>query len=212
MLTYINTTPVLDDLRDRVMRETAEARTKSNRRPSWAPFVDFGEELVSKLIDAEFPPDKSDNDDDEEEENWWTFGRLWAQWAKYGKTYLKFTGWDLRHGFEHTGEIITRLHVAKEEGQWWVGPQWTRLIKPARVPNDERVTLRHRVRDLGLAQILSFAGDPEASMLSASRKSGRCSRCARVLTDHDSVLRGIGPECIKSVGPTQAQAAVLYGN
>jgi hypothetical protein len=89
--------------------------------------------------------------------------------------------------------------VAKEEGQWWVGLQWTRLIKPTRLSNDERITLRRRVRDLGLAQILSFAGDPEANMLLASRKTDRCSRCARLLTDHDSVLRGIGPECFQKI-------------
>jgi hypothetical protein len=198
VLTYVDSSPVLDALSDRVMRETAEARAKSNRRPSWAPFVDFGNELVGAIGDADFPQCEGDGEDDDEG-GWWAFGRLWSQWAKYGKTYLKFTGWDLRHGFNHNGEIITRLHVAKEAGRWWVGPQWTRLSKPAQLSNDERIALRHRVRDLGLAQILTFAGDPEASMLAASRKTGRCSRCARLLTDHDSVLRGIGPECVKAI-------------
>jgi hypothetical protein len=57
--------------------------------------------------------------------------------------------------------------------------------------------LNERLRDLGLAEIVRLVTAPDDVMHGGALLSGICRRCGRTLTNPESVVRGIGPECIK---------------
>lgn len=48
--------------------------------------------------------------------------------------------------------------------------------------------------------ILAAIADPESSAIAYGRKTGICSVCGRVLTNYDSIARGIGPICAGKFG------------
>jgi hypothetical protein len=45
-----------------------------------------------------------------------------------------------------------------------------------------------------------IAADPERARQEFSRFTGRCYVCGRLLTDPDSKVRGIGPDCWRALG------------
>jgi hypothetical protein len=49
-------------------------------------------------------------------------------------------------------------------------------------------------------RILAVAADPEAAAIAYGKRFGKCSVCARDLTDADSIARGIGPVCATKFG------------
>jgi len=49
-------------------------------------------------------------------------------------------------------------------------------------------------------RILAVAADPQAAAIAYGRKFGKCSVCARDLTDDESIANGIGPVCAKKYG------------
>jgi hypothetical protein len=52
-----------------------------------------------------------------------------------------------------------------------------------------------RMYELARARVLEFIGAPDAQMAMASRLWGHCCNCGKVLTDTQSLERGIGPDC-----------------
>lgn len=49
-------------------------------------------------------------------------------------------------------------------------------------------------------RVLAVCADPKAAAIAYGKEFGRCSVCARPLTDADSVAAGIGPICAKRYG------------
>jgi hypothetical protein len=49
-------------------------------------------------------------------------------------------------------------------------------------------------------RILAVASDPKAAAIAYGQKFGKCSVCARDLTDEESISAGIGPVCAKKYG------------
>jgi hypothetical protein len=62
-----------------------------------------------------------------------------------------------------------------------------------------RYELGHRVTELATARVAEFAGDYDVQVHAAGRLYGHCCECGRLLTDHTSLERGIGPECLQKV-------------
>jgi len=54
--------------------------------------------------------------------------------------------------------------------------------------------------DATQAVIVELSKDPKAAAIAYGKKFGRCSVCARELTDEESVAAGIGPVCAKRYG------------
>ncbi len=50
------------------------------------------------------------------------------------------------------------------------------------------------------AEIVGVAADPMNAAIAYGKKYGKCSVCARTLTDEDSINRGIGPVCAERFG------------
>lgn len=50
------------------------------------------------------------------------------------------------------------------------------------------------------AEIVSVAADPLNAAIAYGKRYGKCSVCARTLTDEDSINRGIGPVCAERFG------------
>ena len=50
------------------------------------------------------------------------------------------------------------------------------------------------------AEIVGVAADPMKAAIAYCKKYGKCSVCARTLTDEDSINRGIGPVCAERFG------------
>jgi hypothetical protein len=50
------------------------------------------------------------------------------------------------------------------------------------------------------AQIVEVCSDPAAAAVAYGRRTGSCCICARELTNHDSIERGIGPICAERFG------------
>jgi hypothetical protein len=51
--------------------------------------------------------------------------------------------------------------------------------------------------------IVEIAGDPKSAAIAHGKKFGKCSVCARDLSDPESVERGIGPVCADRYGWTK---------
>lgn len=49
-------------------------------------------------------------------------------------------------------------------------------------------------------EIMAVASDPLNSAIAYGKRYGKCSVCARTLTDEDSINRGIGPVCASNYG------------
>ena len=49
-------------------------------------------------------------------------------------------------------------------------------------------------------EIVAVAADPLNAAIAYGKKYGKCSVCARTLTDEDSINRGIGPVCAERFG------------
>ena len=54
--------------------------------------------------------------------------------------------------------------------------------------------------DQTAGSILAAAADPEAAAVAYGRRFGQCAICARELTNHESIDRGIGPICAEKFG------------
>lgn len=50
------------------------------------------------------------------------------------------------------------------------------------------------------AQVVEVCSDPAAAAVAYGRRTGQCCICARELTNHDSIERGIGPICAERFG------------
>lgn len=50
------------------------------------------------------------------------------------------------------------------------------------------------------AAVVAVASDPEAAAIAFGKKWGKCSVCARDLSDEKSIARGIGPICAERMG------------
>jgi hypothetical protein len=195
---------VIDELVTLAVKHTEEQRENSpDRRPTFAPPISFSKELVDALERS-----RSLYPNREFEQG---YGRLWAVWESPKKAHGKCKGFELRAGKAHDGELITKIRPGYGGG-WWTGPNWSTPSSDLRQgmtegqitteqkkfnERKERFILDSGLRELGIAEILKFAGAPEEVMLAGARLAGICCECGRELTDPTSMALGIGPECIK---------------
>jgi hypothetical protein len=49
-------------------------------------------------------------------------------------------------------------------------------------------------------EVVDLAADPQAAAIAYGKKFGKCSVCAKELSDPESVARGIGPVCAERYG------------
>jgi Family of unknown function (DUF6011) len=194
---------VVDDLVVLAVKETNYQRQNTpDRRPTFAPPIPFSKELIDALErfkalkpKAEFEPG---------------YGRLWAVWESPKLAHGKCNGFQLRAGKGHDGETLVEIRPGS--GGWWTGPNWSpTTLCLQHYMNEEAITnqkqkyqeektlflIHCELRELGILEILKFAGAPEEVMRAGGRIAGICCRCGRVLTDPTSMALGIGPECIQ---------------
>ena len=65
---------------------------------------------------------------------------------------------------------------------------------------DGRFVRAYKCSEDEQARIIAAAMDPEAADIAFGRREGACSICARTLTNHESIDRGIGPICAERFG------------
>jgi hypothetical protein len=195
---------LVDELVNLAIKETDQPRENSpDRRPTFAPPIPFSKELIDALerlksLDSkiEFEPG---------------YGRLWAVWESPKKAHGKCKGFDLLVGKVRQGQAIVTIRPGVG-GSWWTGPKWsvpslylTESMGESQIAvqekdynkHKERFLLNSELRELGIAEILKFAGAPYEVMLAGARFAKICCCCGRELTDPTSMALGIGPECIK---------------
>lgn len=196
--------PLVDELVSLAMTETNEQRENSpDRRPTFAPPIPFSKEFIDALQRLKERDPKIEFEPG--------YGRLWAVWESPKKAHGKCKGFELRAGKAHDGEIITNIRPGYGGG-WWTGPDWgvpelylEEWMGSAQVAAQEkgyserreRFILHSELRELGIAEILKFAGAPQEVMLAGARLAEICCCCGRALTGPTSMALGIGPECIK---------------
>jgi hypothetical protein len=184
----------LEMLRARADADVDATAYTGKRRPTWAPPLVLGEELVSTLrelgwLGAEDKP----------------IARLWALFTSPRERYHQATlglapgatrcwGFELRAGAARKGELFF-VSSRRRDGTWRNGPvHWS---------YQRGYLLRSRATELGAARVLEFAGAPDEQMRLGGILAGICACCGRALTDPISLERGIGPECW---GSAQAEA------
>jgi Family of unknown function (DUF6011) len=116
---------------------------------------------------------------------------------------------------EDGGHVTLRLRPVKREGKYadlpagtlavaFLGTGYERLafLRPDRGPqvfSFARTPANARRVD-ALATLLDPATDWQQAGEAYALHSGRCYRCDHLLTDPESLARGLGPECVKLMG------------
>jgi len=199
------------------------------RRPSWAPRILVGEELLVLLYELSWLG-----------ENDLAVARLWSRFTDPRRGPVGCEGFELRAGETHNGKKIwtaqyfdknkVLLNLKKQMdstndprflsalddfrrqteariGGWSFGPNWSWSRKPGRLEKLKRAV------QLGQARVMDFAGAADEQMRAAGRYFGHCCCCGRALTDPQSIELGIGPECRHKFGlsPAQSPGALVIG-
>lgn len=114
---------------------------------------------------------------------------------------------------EVEGHITFRVEVQANDARFAPGEMIiSRLVGPDNTSNYKGVAFarkygggynvwsKHREDKKLRAALDILAGDPKAAAEGYAKKSGRCYRCNRLLTEPLSIDLGIGPECRKKGG------------
>jgi hypothetical protein len=156
------------------------------RRPSWAPVLVLGGELLEVLRATEtLKPDDRD------------VARLWCNYTDPRRGPVTCFGFELRAGMKRSGRRIYETHRQKD-GAWSHGPLWAWAQTP------ELLGLLRQSVELGAERVARFAGRPHEEMTIGGLYTGTCSICGRPLSDAVSLQRGIGPECWGNFAPMRA--------
>lgn len=194
------------------------------RRPTWAPRLLLGDELLTLLYELDWL-----GGDDK------AVARLWARFTDPRRGTVRCEGFELRAGETHTGrKIFTAQYFDKavvianlkrnierstvpemrtyledvlrrteaKTGGWSFGPLWRSW---PRGPVGGLEKLR-RLVELGRARVMDFAGATDEQMRAAGKYFGNCCCCGKSLTDPQSIDLGIGPECRHKFHVTAANA------
>jgi Family of unknown function (DUF6011) len=205
----------LDVLREKateIAAMTANSGTRT-RRPSFAPALLLGDDLVKMLRELEWlgAEDK-------------TVARLWSTFTTPRRGPVRCEGFRLRAGQEHNGKtmwwaqyfdkesvlaniqrqiettndpgyikyLYNALDVTEQRrGGWSFGPHWTSYIWRG----VDLLPVVKKVEELSQTRVMEFAGAPAEQMRAAGRYCGHCAICGKALTEPKSLELGIGPEC-----------------
>jgi hypothetical protein len=186
---------LVDELIILAVKETDHQRENSpDRRPTFAPPIPFSPELVDALEQSKALYPKREFEPVEP-----GYGRLWAVWESPKKAHGKCKGFELRAGKAHDGWIIAEARPGwgGKSGKWftgpspvvpglylesWMGSDQVEVQKKAYNKRKEHFLASSQLRELGIAEILKFAGAPgemTAAMEHLKRKRTDALRCPR---------------------------------
>jgi Family of unknown function (DUF6011) len=219
----------LDELKTKA--ETMVADAKMTKRPTWAPRIILGKDLLNLLFELEW----LGGDD-------LAVARLWSVFTDPRRGEVQCEGFQLRAGEKHNGNKIwtaqyfdkpavianlyRQIEAAKSSstlsfledalriteaktGGWSFGPHWISY----RVKGVDVLAKVRQALELGHARVMDFAGHADEQMRAAGKYCGHCCCCGKALTDPISIELGIGPECRHKfhLSPAAAPGAWLIG-